>query len=112
MALGKSKKKKSGFGGKSKGEKKDNRYVNIMSILEGQENDNGDAKPYAKASNYKGRLIWQAFGGEDGDDEEDSTFFEIKTAFIGEPHEKAPDFVLQTLVVNLNNPKAAEALGE
>jgi hypothetical protein len=55
-------------------------------------------------------LIWQAFGGEDGEDQENSKFYEIKTAFIGEPHDKAPDYVLDNIVVNLNNPKAAELL--
>lgn len=103
MALGskKSKKKSSGNGGK-----KEARYVNIMQILEGQARDGEEAKPYAKAQDYKGRLIWES-QGEDG---EESTFYEIKTAFIGEPHESAPEFVLQTLVVNLNNPKAAQRL--
>lgn len=108
MALGKKKKAKTSGGGKG-GEK---RYVTVMEILQGQDNEHGEGKPYAKASTYKGRLIWQAFGGEKGDDEENSEFFEVKSAFIGEPFESAPEFVLQTLVVNLANPKAAQAIDD
>lgn len=106
MALGKKNSKSKGEKGKKEG-----RFVNIMTVLEGkEENDDGEKKPWVKASNYKGRLIWQSFGGEAGDDEEDSTFFEIKNAFIGTPYKDAPEFVLQTIVVNLNNPKAAEEI--
>lgn len=107
MAFG-SKKKKATTG--SSGKPKENRYVNIASVLEGEARDDGSENLYIKASNYKGRLIWQEFGGEKGDDESDSTFWEIKTAFIGEPHESSPDFVKQNLVVNLLNPKAANKL--
>ncbi len=108
MALGGKKNKKSS--GKSGG-KKEAKYVTLMTILESKEDDDGKkGDDWAKANNWKGRLIWQEFGGEEGDDEDNSNFYEIKKAFIGKPHEDAPDFVLQTIVVNLKNPKAAELL--
>lgn len=106
MALG-GKKKKQSSGGQGK---KEAEYVTIMQILQGQDQDDREGEPYAKASNFKGRLIWQKFGGENGEDEDESTFHEVKTAFIGKPHPDAPDFVLQTLVVNLKNPKASSVL--
>jgi hypothetical protein len=106
MALGGKKKKPAG----KSGGKKESEYVTVFQILQGKETDEREAEPYAKANDYKGRLIWQKFGGEEGDDEENSTFYEIKKAFIGKPHESAPEFVLQTLVVNLKNPNAAEVL--
>ena len=107
MALGGKSTKKDSSGGK-----KESKYVTIFQILEGKENDDGAKEPWAKASTYKGRLVWQEFGGDDGNDEENSTFYEIQKAFIGKPHESAPDFVLQTLVVNLKNPKAARPLAD
>lgn len=106
MALGAKKKKSSGGEGK-----KESKFVTVFQILEGKPRDGEkEGQAYAKASDFKGRLIWQEFGGSDGKDEDDSKFYEIKSAFIGTPHESAPEFVLQTIVVNLLNPKAAELL--
>ena len=100
MALGGKKKEVK----KSSGEKK---YVNIMQVCMGQGFEGKEPKEYLKANDYKGRLIWHEYGGENGDDPTTGTYYEIKTAFIGDPHEKSPDFVLQNVVVNLANEKAA-----
>ena len=97
MGLGKKEKKAKDSG------KKESKWVNVGSVCTGQEGG-----LYIKASSYKGRLLWQAYGGEEGDDKENSTFHEIHTVSIFEPNEKAPDFVEQTLSVNLLNPKQAE----
>lgn len=103
MALGKKNKVKDSE--KSSGKKGDAVYVNIAQVLEGEKGD-----PYIKASNYKGRLIWQQFGGDEGDDESDSKFYEIKSAYINKPHPKAPEFVLQQLTININNSKQVSEL--
>lgn len=104
MASGKKSKDKDSSG---RGEKKDNKYVTLFQILEPKEKDkNGKKNPYAKASAYKGRLIWE----EQDEDGKSKGFYQINSAFIGTPHEDSPKFVLQTIVCNLNNPKAAEKL--
>jgi hypothetical protein len=105
MGLGGKTKKSSG-----KKDKKENKYVTLMSVLAGKDEDGEKGNDWVKANSWKGRLIWQEFGGEEGDDEDNSNFYEIKKAFIGKPHEDAPEFVLQNIVVNLKNPKAAELL--
>lgn len=87
----------------------DPQYATLMEVLQSADDDE---KVYVKANTYKGRLIWQAFGGEDGDDEENSEFYEILSAQVWEPFKDSPPFVLQRIVINLNNPKAAKLLVE
>ena len=104
--------------GQKKGQEKkstespEKKYVNIMQVCMGKGFDGQPPKEYVRGCNYKGRLLWQEFGGENGDDEANSTFYEIKTAFIGEPMKGSPEFILQNIVVNLANDKAAVKMNQ
>ena len=101
MALGKKLKPR------AKTERKTGRFVTIMQVCEGMATADKPAREYIKANNHKGRLLWQSFGGPEGDDESESSYYEITSANIYEPHENAPDFVLQNIVINLNYEKSA-----
>jgi hypothetical protein len=79
---------------KSEGEKK---WQNIASIKESKKGN-------------------QYFAGEDYNDaallfmDSDGNIYKINQGGLFDPHEKAPDFILKNLVVDLNDAEAAELL--
>ena len=93
---------------------KESKFVTIMRVLRGKPRDGEtEGNEYVQADNYKGRLLWQAYGKGDTLEEkqQNSKCYEILKGFIGTPHESAPEFVLQTIVINLNNETNALPLG-
>lgn len=100
MAIGKKSKKPTS----SKKPKAD--WRNILSVCQTE-----DERQYCKAGNYKGRLIWEDFNGED-EPNENSKFFVIKSANIFDPGDKDPDFIVAKVVVNLKNEKSVELMTE
>ncbi len=101
--MGLNSKKKSGT---SKSTKEKGESRNVFQILEGKEGNS-----YAKASSYKGRLIWEDFGGED-EPNDGSKFFVVGNISLFEPGDKDPEFVKLRGVINLKNEKSATPLEE
>lgn len=85
---------------KSQGDKK---WQNIASIRQSESKTNPKEK-------------YQNFQGEDYNDcallfmDSDGNIYKINKGSLFDPHENAPDFILKNLVVDLNNPEAAELL--
>lgn len=73
----------------------------ILTVI--QKDDGGI---YCKGSKYKGRLIWQDRNEETGEER----FFVIKAASIFEPKEGSPEFVLQSICVNLDSEESVVEL--
>jgi hypothetical protein len=90
---------------KSKAE--DNQWVTIGQVLIAK---GEDSRTYFKANKYKGRLVWQQYGGADGNDPEESQYYEIESVALMKPFKGTPPFVKEVLRLNLKNPKAAKVL--